>query len=465
MEDEYIDSLNELSMHNTDNTQLNAGTSTNDNVSPLSNSSQGSQISKKIVSLRMEMFKLIFIISLLVAAIFILVAVVLFAVILGRGVNSMTNSEGTLIKENIATTRINITFLIATVQTLKKYSVAIRLNELNASLSAGIRRSKLILSELKTLSEDELSRAENELNRVSSEQSISRMVLQTRRNDSITLSELITIFVDLSKNVGQTYTSCSAIQQLTESPDSGNYSLWSSSLYAFNAYCNMTRSCGGVTGGWMTVYSVDLSVDSLCPEGLMKQLRTTYPFRLCRISHGRPQSCTSTMLPVRYATYSKVCGRVIAYQYADTDAFGSISEDIDTFYVDGVSITHGMSPRQHIWTFAAAISEDTRGSRSKCPCINTNIVNPIYIPSFVGNDYFCDTASLTGFQKQLYTDDPLWDGAGCGPNNTCCSFNNPPWFYKELPKPTADDIEMRVCRDEDRFNEDIELEVVDIFVR
>ena len=98
MEDEYTDSLNELSMNSADNTQLNAGTSTNDNFSPLSNSPQESQISKKIISLWTEKFKLKFIISLLVAAIFILAVVVLIGVILGRGVNSMTNSEGTLIK-------------------------------------------------------------------------------------------------------------------------------------------------------------------------------------------------------------------------------------------------------------------------------------------------------------------------------------------------------------------------------
>ena len=77
--------------------------------------------------------------------------------------------------------------------------MALQLNVLNASLSAGIRRSKLILSELKTLSEDELSRAESESNRISSEQSISSMVLQTIHSDSKTLSEFITIFVDLAK--------------------------------------------------------------------------------------------------------------------------------------------------------------------------------------------------------------------------------------------------------------------------
>ncbi len=52
--------------------------------------------------------------------------------------------------------------------------------------------------------------------------------------------------------------------------------------------------------------------------------------------------------------------------------------------------------------------------------------------------------SLTDY----YTTDPLWDGAGCGPNNACCQFNNPPWFKSSLPLGTSDDIEIRICHGE-----------------
>ena len=37
-----------------------------------------------------------------------------------------------------------------------------------------------------------------------------------------------------------------------------------------------------------------------------------------------------------------------------------------------------------------------------------------------------------------YSDDPLWDGAGCGDSSTCCQFNNPP---SSLPQATTDDVE------------------------
>ena len=65
----------------------------------------------------------------------------------------------------------------------------------------------------------------------------------------------------------------------------------------------------------------------------------------------------------------------------------------------------------------------------------------------------------------LYSNDPLWDGHGCISSNPCCSFNNPPWFYKQLPQPTTDDIEIRVCRDEDASNEDVTIEIVEIYIQ
>ena len=45
----------------------------------------------------------------------------------------------------------------------------------------------------------------------------------------------------------------------------------------------------------------------------------------------------------------------------------------------------------------------------------------------------------------------------CGMGGPDSSLNNPPWFYKQLPSPTSDTIEMRVCVDENRDNEDIKL--------
>ena len=258
------------------------------------------------------------------------------------------------------------------------------------------------------------------------------------------------------------FVSCAAIQRFLPLSPSGYYNIRSSSGFAITAYCDMSRSCGGITGGWMRVAELDMrNTTTQCPDDF--ELRTS-PLRTC-ITVNTGRICSSDIFSAYGVQYSKVCGRIRAYQVGTTDAFGSRSTNIDTFYVDGVSLTHGSSPRQHIWTFASAINEDDLRPTQKCPCTNTAISSMISPPPpFVGEDYFCDTATYSGVSGEVfYGDDPLWDGVGCGPQSTCCS--SPPWFYKQLPQATTDDIEMRVCRNEGRANEDIAIEIVELFVQ
>ena len=100
-----------------------------------------------------------------------------------------------------------------------------------------------------------------------------------------------------------------------------------------------------------------------------------------------------------------------------------------------------------------------------CPCTNIHHTLQPAAPSFVGHDYFCDTGSENEVQNIFYRDDPLWDGAGCGPFSTCCSWNSPPWFRKELSPPTSDDIEMRLCSDEDESNENVYIRSIEMYVQ
>ena len=121
---------------------------------------------------------------------------------------------------------------------------------------------------------------------------------------------------------------------------------------------------------------------------------------------------------------------------------------------------------QHIWTFAGAYNEASNAEA--CPCSRSDVSYTGTIPSFVGQDYFCDTGSRQSYSRSqvgiFYADDPLWDGQGCGGTSTCCEFNNPPWFCKQLPQPTTDDIELRICGDESISNENIPIENVEIYI-
>ena len=278
----------------------------------------------------------------------------------------------------------------------------------------------------------------------------------------------ITEVLQTIQDIGHVYVSCADIQQLLPLSSSGYYNIMSSNGSAITVYCDMTRSCGGVTGGWIRVAELDMrDTTNQCTDNLRFM---TFPLRTCTTMTSDSGSCSSDKFSVQGFQYSKVCGRIRAYQVGSPDAFGSETgnrSNIDTYYVDGISLTHGSSPRQHIWTFACAVSEQEQSPTNICPCTNTALSSMVPPPPpFVGNDYFCDTGSEIELNLQaFYAEDPLWDGAGCGPQSMCCSFNNPPWFYKQLPQATTDDIEMRVCRDEESDNEDIALDIVEIFVQ
>ena len=249
------------------------------------------------------------------------------------------------------------------------------------------------------------------------------------------------------KQVFNPPTSCKDLYD-THNASSGYY--WIGEIgSAVRVYCNMSLTCGNLTGGWMRVANIDMTNTSQsCPNGLNL---TSSPKRVCDITSS---GCVSNDFDIYGTQYSHICGRVIGYQKSVLSAFYYHSRGIDADYVYGVSLTHGQSPRQHIWTFTGALDETAGSSRNVCPCVNPNLDPTPTLPNFIGNDYFCDTAFETSWDTvpnywSIQVSDPLWDGEGCGPTSTCCHDQqrnvNPPWFVKTLSSPTSDDIEMRLC--------------------
>ena len=292
----------------------------------------------------------------------------------------------------------------------------------------------------------------------------SEELLELRQNYSQLLKifhrnfeELYFEFQQLRSELGCTFltTSCADLPSFCPS---GYYLMRDRS--SAPVYCNMALTCGNITGGWVRVAELNMTDTSQqCPGDLVERNETG--IRQCRIDDNR---CFSVYYSTADVSYLKVCGKITAYQVGSTNAFRQFYENrntatIDSNYVAGVSLTHGTSPRQHIWTFAAALdrNDDVMELRnSHCPCRFD--VDPFDPPPFVGEDYFCDAGyeefmeGETGLQT-----DPLWDGTDC----LCC--NNSPWFYKQLPQPTTDDIEMRVCKD--RSDENIAITEIEIYVQ
>lgn len=280
--------------------------------------------------------------------------------------------------------------------------------------------------------------------------------------------------------------SCQELKEL--GLPSGYYWIRTEKDSTVQLFCDMTRECCNSTGGWTRAVLLNMSDPTHeCPE---QWREITSPKRTCGRMNNEEQNtedgsgCSSAIFKTFELEYSHVCGRVLGYQHCNTLAFWSYfhNEDdmtIDDAFVDGVTISHGSAPRQHVWTFAAALYENYKGRDTICQCTKRNYDNKSYrrvrVPPWVGTSYFCETGTITQppntteqcsqvYEGVFYSKDPLWDGQGCGPNSNCCNFHGPPWFCKKLPQPTTDDIEIRICGSTYTSFGDTPVELIELYI-
>ena len=226
--------------------------------------------------------------------------------------------------------------------------------------------------------------------------------------------------------------SCQAIRMLQPSFTSGYYWVRSSNGSSVHVYCDMTMSCGSVTGGLTRVAVLNNKTrQQLCTD----DFSTTNENTRC-VRSTEDAGCSNIVFPVMNIPYSYICGTVQAFWFDSPDGFtGSKrpSRTIDDNYVDGISLTYGTSNKTHIWTFIA----DGAGSNQNCPHL---------VPAYVGSDYTClnPVSSCTSSSSSCYSP-----------------------FFRPLRQPVTEDIELRLCRDQKRKGpgrEGIFLGNLDIYV-
>ena len=277
---------------------------------------------------------------------------------------------------------------------------------------------------------------------------VSKSVLENRVDILESTTQMVADILNqfpLGQRQSSPAASCAAILEFKSASPSGFYWIRSSNGSGVQVYCDMTRTCGNITGGWMRVADLNMT-DGIaeCPPEFT--LSNQSNLRTCRISQFLAE-CTSIYYSLNGVSYSHACGMIRAYQVRSIEAFERHAQHvrpsnatIDSNYVDGISLTYGTNPRQHIWTFAAS-----------CPCDENR-------PQFIGNDFFCDGITHPQSCVDFCSDIVLWDGLGCSTQDT-------PWFYRNFLQAANDDIELRVCHDEPVSDEDIAIEIIDIYVQ
>ena len=274
----------------------------------------------------------------------------------------------------------------------------------------------------------------------------------------------------MAANIKQSIpSSCFEIKRKNPFSGSGTYSLKVGNDYVI-VYCNMGMLCNS-NDGWTRIAYLNMGDKSQsCPNGL--NLRSKGTQRACGRRSPGEGACDSVFYPSLGIRYSQVCGRVHGYQFGSPDAYAvhagntDIQTRIDAAYIDGVSITHG-TPRKHIWSLLGGQREiaNTESKLYICPCASGNTQPKL--PSFVGNDYYCESGNnLANFKFDYWTTDPLWDGKNCRSNEAnCCKRPGIPWFHKKLSGVTSDDIEVRLCGDEAENTEDTPIYFMEIYVK
>uniref|UniRef100_A0A1X7UPM3 Fibrinogen C-terminal domain-containing protein n=1 Tax=Amphimedon queenslandica TaxID=400682 RepID=A0A1X7UPM3_AMPQE len=259
--------------------------------------------------------------------------------------------------------------------------------------------------------------------------------------------------------------SCSEILERSPNATSGYYDITLTNETIVSVYCDMEGSnCDGA-GGWMRVGYFNMrEPGSTCPPGLYTQTYNNQEF--CDKSYSFSNGCSSMFYSSIGLNYTRVCGQVKGYQFGHPDSFINLQQfsiTIDGAYSDGISITHGSNPRTHIWTYSAG-KEENDTSLLACPCNTGYPGDPL--PSFIGNDYYCESATDSVAVDTFYPNDTLWDGQQCnGLESPCCASSKMPWFLKVLNQSTLDDIEMRICSTESYPDEATPIELVEIYIK
>ena len=381
------------------------------------------------------------------------------AKLFGGGKVALSISQGLIILLLVAVVALNVVLLLkdcncsSTTATNSNQVVESSISMLNRTCSA-VTTYGLKLNEILATSKESEQNIDNVVNILS--------------NHSTTTASLMSDTLAQIKRLSAR--SCMEVKELSPNSSSGIYLFAHPEGNGYSySYCHMGTLCGS-GGGWTRLAYLNMSNPTeQCPNGL--RLYQSGGVRVCGRPTSNVGSCASVFFSSNGISYSQVCGRVVGYQYGSTDALHirynlQLETSIDSYYMDGVSITRG-SPRQHVWTLMAGLGDSYFDGTYNCPCNGGSNVVP---PAFVGNDYFCESGNPNqSYAEVLYTSDPLWDGQGCGTlegAGTCCSAPGLPWFHRDYGNTkTTDYLELRVCAEESTTNEDAPVHFYEIYVK
>ena len=243
-----------------------------------------------------------------------------------------------------------------------------------------------------------------------------------------------------SYNFITSFPSCDYIYQSQTSRISGHYWIRSPNGSSVLVYCSMTTLCNRA-GGWRRVAKLDKyeNGSATCFPDLVNYGTNASQ---C-VKNGAEPGCSHTVFPLHNIEYTHVCGMVEGYGYRTPDGFCTATAeknrqaDINSNFVDGISLTYQrLNEKKELWTYSA----DSGGCPNGMSDVPTMFLNRSYV------------SYLPVFQAG-------GNAAACPTDKTC-----PHTFHREFPQPISSDIEMRLCRGQRQYDEEIAIGNVEIHV-
>ena len=149
------------------------------------------------------------------------------------------------------------------------------------------------------------------------------------------------------------------------------------------------------------------------------------------------------------------------------------SHTVTSYITYGTKSIHGLEKCNQIYTVNTCMWAqlclcvngfwEVRSDEANCPCAAHPSTEPL-TPDYVGDHYYCDTATYYEPKRKWYTNNTQWDGKDCYPGSKCCDNERLPWFWRTLPQETSDDVEVRWCTSHGIGNAKVSTELLGIFV-
>ena len=259
--------------------------------------------------------------------------------------------------------------------------------------------------------------------------------------------------------------SCDELKKKHSTLKSGDYKLRIGGKEV-PVYCHMGELCGTI-GGWTRLGHLEMSSDhKTCPNEQFSYINKE-GLHLCRIKSDKVGCATASYSP-HGIKYSTICGYARGYQKGKVYAFVK-SYQLTSFYLDGVSFqrfdaSSSTKERKHIWSYACGLSDKIKSSYV-CPC-NVGAPEGAKQPSYVGNNYYCESGTSTSPGKtDFFPKDPLWDGKEFNNLEVPCRKDMMPYFKRTYDSAITDDINVKLCRTFGATNRDVYLEGYGVFVK